>query len=228
MSSSRHRGASPVPTTGDGGSRPSTTTLTVWHYSSAMGASAGELRLRNLEERGALVVIDAITVVWMPATPEPRVGRLRSRGGAGARRGAVLGALAGALVLAPVAGAAAGASVGALAGRLRHTGIDEAFLREMEERLVPGTSALLVLSENLDLDAIRPFLERGRSRGDVTLMHALVDHRTPQALRELLDTVPGFPSSSDLAPEDVTAGDLPPASSVDPPPAPSRPRKESP
>jgi uncharacterized membrane protein len=140
----------------------------------------------------------------------------------------VLGALAGALVLAPVAGAAAGASVGALAGRLRHTGIDEAFLREMEERLVPGTSALLVLSENLDLDAIRPFLERGRSRGDVTLMHAFVDHRTPQALRELLDTVPGFPSDP-APPDDVTADRAPRATSpADTPPAPPRPRKETP
>jgi len=192
-----------------------------------MGASAGELRLRSLEERRALTVIDAITLVWMPATPEPRVGRLRSRSGAGARRGAVLGALAGALVLAPAAGAAVGSGVGALAGRLHHTGIDEAFLAEMEARLVPGTSALLVLSENADLDAIRPFLERGRSRGDVTLMHAVLRDDAPQTLRDLLGVLPGF-SSSGLAPEDVTAGCLPPASSADPPPAPSRPRKETP
>jgi uncharacterized membrane protein len=156
-----------------------------------MGASAGEVRLRNLEERGALTVIDAVTVLWMPHAARPRVGQLRSRTGSGARRGAVLGALAGALVLAPAAGAAAGAGVGALAGRLRHTGIDPDFLEEITARLAPGTSALLVLSENADLDQVRPFLERGRSRGDVTLMHAVLSDDAPEALRELLDTMPG-------------------------------------
>jgi uncharacterized membrane protein len=158
-----------------------------------MGAATGELRLRTLEERRALSVIDAITVVWMPHTPHPRIGRHHSRTGTGARRGAVLGALAGALVLAPAAGAAAGAGVGALAGRLRRTGIDDAFLEEMKTRLAPGTSALLVLSEDADLDAIRPFLERGRSRGDVTLMHAVLSDDAPVALRDLLAGMPSAP-----------------------------------
>jgi len=69
------------------------------------------MRLRNLEQQKALTVIDAVTLVWMPATPEPRVGRMHSRATAGARRGTVLGAFAGALVLAPVAGAAASTGV---------------------------------------------------------------------------------------------------------------------
>jgi len=199
MTTPRRQGPAEVPSRGDA-LGPPTTTLTVWHYDSAMGASAGEVRLRDLEERGALSVIDAVTVVWMPATPRPRIGRLRSRAGAGARRGAVLGAIAGALVLAPAAGAAAGAGIGAVAGRLRHTGIDEAFLHEIESRLVPGTSALLVLSENADLEAIRPFLERGRSRGDVTLMHAVLHEDAPQALRELLDASPSSPSRREETP----------------------------
>ncbi|WP_432479925.1 DUF1269 domain-containing protein [Nocardioides sp. GXQ0305] len=155
-----------------------------------MGAAAGEVRLRNLEERGALTVIDAVTVLWMPHAPRPRVGQLRSRTGQGARRGAVLGGLVGALVLVPVAGAAAGAGVGALAGRLRHTGIDTAFLEEIKARLAPGTSALLVLSQDADLEAIKPFLERGRSRGDVTLMHALLSEDAPDTLREVLGSMP--------------------------------------
>ncbi len=191
MTTSQQRRPAPGSAEGDGPDH--TTTLTVWHYDSAMGATAGEVRLRNLEERGALTVIDAVTVLWMPHAARARVGQFRSRTGTGARRGAVLGALAGALVLAPAAGAAAGAGVGALAGRLRHTGIDDAFLEEIKTRLTPGTSALLVLSENADVEAIRPFLERGRSRGDVTLMHALLSEDAPDALRELLGGVPSFP-----------------------------------
>lgn len=227
MTTSRRRPDARAPTGGGGGEPSTTTTLTVFHYNSAMGASAGELRLRNLEERGALTVIDAITLVWMPATSKPRVGRLHTRTGAGARRGAVLGALAGALVLSPVAGAAAGAGVGALAGRLRHTGIDEAFLEEMERRLVPGTSALLVVSENADVDAIRPFLERGRSRGDVTLMHAVLRDDAPQTLRDMLDTLPSFTAGSPASqdPADVESPVLSPS---DAPVGRSRSRKETP
>ena len=193
MTTSQRRRSEPGPAD-DGGAA---TTLTVWHYDSAMGAAAGEVRLRNLEERGALNVIDAVTVLWMPHAPRPRVGQFRSRTGAGARRGAVLGGLVGAVVLAPAAGAAAGAGVGALAGKLRHTGIDDAFLEEMKTRLVEGTSALVVLSENADVDAIRPFLERGRSRGDVTLMHAVLREDAPDTLREMLDAVPTYADPPD-------------------------------
>ncbi len=219
MTTSRRRESAPG--TAGGGKVDVATTLTVWHYDSAMGAAAGELRLRTLEERGALTVIDAITVVWMPHTPHPRVGRLHSRTGTGARRGAVLGAFAGALVLAPIAGAAAGAGAGALAGRLRHAGIDDAFLEEIKQRLTPGTSALLVLSENADLDAIRPFLERGRSRGDVTLMHAVLRDDAPDTLRELLDTMPSFDA-------DPPTSDEPAAPPEAPSPRADRPRKETP
>jgi uncharacterized membrane protein len=223
LTDTRRRVTPRVPAGKDAGDL-SATTLTVWHYNSAMGASAGEVRLRDLEERGALTVIDAITVLWMPAALKPRIGRFRSRTGARARRGAVLGGLAGTLVLAPVAGAAVGAGVGALADRLRRTGIDEAFLEEIERRLVPGSSALLVLSENADLDAIRPILERGRSRGDVTLMHATLGDDAPQSLRDLLALVPSYPS------DPATPEDLEPSGSLGPPrsSAPSRGRKETP
>src|SRR4051794_6977539 len=201
----------------------STTTLTVWHYNSAMGASAGEVRLRDLEQRRALTVIDAITVLWVPATLTPRIGRFRSRTGARARRGAVLGALADTLVLAPVDGAGGGA----LAGRLRQAGIGEEFLREVEGRLVPGSSALLVLSENTDLDAIRPILERGRSRGDVTLMHAVLHDDAPRALHDLLDVVPPYrphwPAAEDLEPAGSALPSQRSASS-----SPSHQRKETP
>ena len=76
-------------------------------------------------------------------TPRPRA----------AGKGSVLGALVGMLVLAPAAGAAAGAGVAAIAQRLRGTGIDQDFLEGVTAHLTPGTSALLVLSSDADLEA---------------------------------------------------------------------------
>ena len=50
--------------------------LTVWCYGTPLGATAGSVRLRRLEQARALEVIDAITVSWAPGAHRPRVTRL--------------------------------------------------------------------------------------------------------------------------------------------------------
>ena len=75
--------------------------LTVWQYDTPMGAEAGEVRLKALQERGALTVHDAITVSWVPGAHQPHVGHLRHATSSAAGKGSVLGAFVGMLVLAP-------------------------------------------------------------------------------------------------------------------------------
>ena len=162
------------------------TTLSVWRYDTPLGADAAEVRLKAVQEQGALTVLDAITVAWMPGAHQPRVGHLRHATSAAAGKGSMLGALVGLLVLAPAAGAVAGAGVAAIAQRLRGTGIDRAFLDDVSSHLVPGTSALLVLSSDADLDVVRPMIERGLARGDVVLLQAELDDDAPAAIRDLL------------------------------------------
>jgi uncharacterized membrane protein len=161
-------------------------TLTVWVYDSAMGAAAGEVRLKALQQQGALTVHDAVTVTWVNGAHEPRLGHLRHATTAAASKGSALGALLGTLVLAPALGAAAGAGIGALAQRLRGTGIDREFLDELKARLHPGTSALVVLASDADIEAVRLVIERGRARGDVTLLLVHLAEDAPAALEELL------------------------------------------
>ena len=163
-------------------------TLTVWHYDTAMGAAAGEVRLKDLQQRGAVRVVDAITVTWVPGAEEPRVGHLARQGTTAVAKGSVLGALVGTLFLAPVVGAAAGAGVAGLAHKLRDTGIEQDFLEEIKGRIVPGTSALLVLTTDEDLEAIQTFVERGLARGDARLMHAQLSDEAPEALKSLLQS----------------------------------------
>jgi len=169
----------------------STTTLTVWHYDTAMGAAAGEVRLKDLQQRGAVRVVDAITVTWVPGAEWPHVGHLLRQGPASIAKGTMLGALAGTLFLTPVAGVDGGAEVAALAHRLRDTGIDQAFLEEAKRRLTPGTSAMLVLSSEADLEVVGEFVERGLARGDVRLMHARLREDAPDALRALIKSASG-------------------------------------
>jgi uncharacterized membrane protein len=185
---------------GTGGRRDtSPTTLTVWLYDSAFGAAAGEVRLKDLQQRGAVTVLDAVTITWMPGTHRPRVGHLRHQTSAAAAKGSVLGAFVGVLVLAPAVDGAAGAGVGALAQRLRGTGIDRQFLYELKDRLRPGCSALLVLSSDTDLDTVRPVIERGQARGDVTLMHASLPDGASAALVEILDAARRSPAGAGKA-----------------------------
>ncbi len=137
--------------------------LTVWLYPTPFGAETGELQLKSLVERGALQVHDAASVVWMQRAPEPRVRNLLHPRAKAAGRGGAWGALVGLLVLNPVAGAAVGTAVGAAAEHLRHAGIPEHFLAEVRERLVPGTSALFVLSSGADVDQVRPVIARSEA-----------------------------------------------------------------
>ncbi|WP_345526293.1 DUF1269 domain-containing protein [Nocardioides endophyticus] len=160
-----------------------TPALSVWVYDSAMGAAAGEIRLKSLRQRGALQVHDAITVSWMPGVHQPRIGHFRRETSAAAARSSVLGGLVSLIFLDPAAETDVGAGIAALAQRLRGTGIDLDFLVEIKARIHSETSALLVLSSDADLDEVRPVIERGLVRGDVTLMHVLLPGDAPELLR---------------------------------------------
>jgi uncharacterized membrane protein len=165
------------------------TALTVWHYDTPFGAEAGAVRLRSLEERKVLTVHDAITVAWMPRAQEPVIAHLRHATASSAGKGSVLGGLVGMVLLAPVAGAVAGAGVAAAVSRLGRSGIDKHLVEEMGSRLAPGTSALMVLSSDGDLDDLRPAIERELQRGDVVLLHAELSADAPEAIREAIDEI---------------------------------------
>lgn len=174
-----------------------TPALSVWVYDSAMGAAAGEVRLKSLRQRGALRVHDAITVSWMPGAHQPRIGHLRRETSAAAARSSVLGGLVSLIFLDPATGADAAAGIAALAQRLRGTGVDLDFLEEIKARLHAETSALLVLSSDADLDEVRPVIERGLVRGDVTLMHAMLPGDAPELLRTAVRELQSSADESD-------------------------------
>lgn len=158
-------------------------TLSVWCYDSVFGAAAGELRLTELRKRKAITVHDAITVTWMPGAHRPRVGHLRHQTSASAASGSMLGALA-LILLQPMAGEVADATIRSLAQRLRGTGIDEDLLVQIRCQLLPGTSLLLVLSSDADMDVVRPVAERGLARGDVRLLHASLSEKALDAIAD--------------------------------------------
>jgi len=160
--------------------------LTAWHFNSAMGAAAGKIRLRDLQRHGALLVLDAVTVIWVRGAEAPHVGHLMRRSIAAQSNDSVLHALVGALFLAPMADSRLEARRAAVVHRLHDSGIEGSFLDEIRSRLAPGTSSLLMLSCGADLDSVRQFVERGVCRTDVTLTAAWLPNVAPDPLAALL------------------------------------------
>ena len=147
--------------------------LTAWVYDSPVGAAAGELRLRRLRQRGAVTLEEAATVTWVPGAHRPRTRPLQQT--SSGPSSSVLDALCSCLWPAEptprLAGPEAAPGAARLTQHLADAGIDPAFLGEIRAAVAPGSSALLVLALDVDLDAIRAVIERGRARGDVVLLH---------------------------------------------------------
>jgi uncharacterized membrane protein len=78
------------------------------------------------------------------------------------------------------------AAVSAVAQRLAGTGIDAPLLDEVVEHLSPGASMLMVLSGRMDLDVVRPAVERGLAREGVTLLYAELPGDAVGRLRSVL------------------------------------------
>ena len=74
----------------------------------------------------------------------------------GAAGGALLGGLFGVLFLMPLAGLLLGAATGAISGALADYGINDRFIKDLGEKLEPGSSALFVLVRKSTPDKVLP------------------------------------------------------------------------
>ena len=165
--------------------------LTAWCYGTPLGASAGSVRLRRLEDARALELIDAIVVSWAPGAHRPRVERLWPRADASTREPSVLVELLRVAIPAARDGAPLPADV---ADRLASTGLDPAFLEGVTTRLVPRTSALLVLSGDADLSVVVPAVRQRIVSGDVTLLRSELSEDGPALLRSAVGLEPPQPN----------------------------------
>ena len=84
--------------------------------------------------------------------------------GLGASRGTLWGALIGLLFLQPLLGMATGAVLGAaggaLTGKMADYGIPDSFMKELGEKLKPGTSILFVLFRKANWEKVLPHVSQ--------------------------------------------------------------------
>src|ERR1043166_6286276 len=129
-------------------------TFTVWRFESAGGADETLATLERLQKEELIQVLDAAIVRWPQGAKKPRTEQLHSLTGAGAMGGAFWGFLFGVLFFVPLIGLAVGAAIGALSGSLGDVGIDDSFIKEVRQKVTPGTSALFLMSQGAVPDKV--------------------------------------------------------------------------
>jgi uncharacterized membrane protein len=121
-------------------------TLSVLKFNDPGGADRVLIALEGLQERQMITLEDAAVVRWPLGDKKPMTHQLHSTAGSGAGWGAFWGFLFGLIFFVPFLGAAIGAGMGGLTGSLADVGIDDDFIRQVREKVTPGTSALFALT----------------------------------------------------------------------------------
>ena len=121
-------------------------TLSVLKFNDPYGADRVLLALQGLQEQQMINLEDAAVVSWSLGSKKPNTRQLHSMGGGGALGGAFWGFLFGLIFFVPFLGAAIGAGMGALTGSMADVGIDDDFIRQVRDKVTPGTSALFALT----------------------------------------------------------------------------------
>lgn len=134
-------------------------TLTVWKFAEADAAQRALSTLEDLQRQQLITVQDGAVVSWPVGEKKPKTTQLHNLAGAGALGGAFWGMLFGILFFIPLIGLALGAAAGALGGSMADVGIDDSFIKEVKEKVTPGTSALFLLSSDAVLDKVKEHVQ---------------------------------------------------------------------
>jgi uncharacterized membrane protein len=130
-------------------------TLTAWKFSSPYGADDALATLEKLQSEQLIQVQDAAVVSWEPGRKKPKTRELHSMKKTGALGGGFWGLLFGLIFFVPILGLAIGAATGALFGSLADVGISDDFIDRVRQQVIPGTSALFLLSSDTVMDRVK-------------------------------------------------------------------------
>jgi uncharacterized membrane protein len=143
------------------------TSFTVWKFDDPDGAERAASILKDAAAEDLVRILDQAVVSWPKDAGQPSTRHSHDDPKHGAAWGALWGIVAGALFTVPVLGGVAGAAIGAMSKATEGAGITKDDLARIRTEVVPGTSALFVVTEAGDLDRLG---ERFRGM-DKTLVH---------------------------------------------------------
>ena len=132
--------------------------LTVWRFDTADGATQALMTLAASDD---VCINDRAAVSWQDGAAKPSTELAPHVPGRAALGSGFWHLLFGLIFFVPLLGAAIGASTGALAGSLAGVGIDDGFINKVRDGVVPGTSALFVLTAGGAVDQVHEALSNG-------------------------------------------------------------------
>jgi uncharacterized membrane protein len=122
--------------------------------------------LKRLDRRGVFHIVNAAVLV----RDEKGRARMKETEDVDAKRGAIFGAIAGGLLgllggpAGVVVGAAAGAAAGGAAAHVIDMGFSDKYLKELQDELPPGSSAIVALVEHEWVTRVERELEQHEGR----------------------------------------------------------------
>jgi uncharacterized membrane protein len=108
------------------------TSLTAWRFSGTEGADDAILRLKRLDEQDLIDIEDAAIIRWPQYAAEPMTHEHVTR---------------------------QGGAFSSLAKRIRHESIDSSTVDRVKGEIMPGTSALVLLSANATVETVAKAFE---------------------------------------------------------------------
>ena len=123
-------------------------TLTAVKFPTADGADEALTILERLQREEAIRIHDGAIVSWVDGAKKPKTRQLNHLAGSGALGGGFWGLLFGLIFFVPILGLLVGAAMGAASASLADVGIDDDFIKEVREKVTPGTSALFALTSD--------------------------------------------------------------------------------
>jgi uncharacterized membrane protein len=129
-------------------------TITVLKFDNAEGAGEALDTVQSLSKQHLITLHDAAIVTWPEGKKKPKTKQLANLAGVGALDGAFWGMLFGLIFFVPFFGMAVGAAMGALSGKFADYGIDDDFIKSVQNQVTEGTSALFLMTSDAVMDKV--------------------------------------------------------------------------
>jgi uncharacterized membrane protein len=129
-------------------------TISVLKFSTADGAEQALGTLQDLSKQHLINLHDAAIVTWPEGKKKPKTRQLANLAGMGALDGAFWGMLFGLIFFVPFFGMAIGAAMGAIGGKFADYGIDDDFIKSVQNQVTEGTSALFLMTSEAVVDKV--------------------------------------------------------------------------
>ena len=120
-------------------------------------ATAGEVAQTLMElQKEHSIELDDLAIVIRREDGKIKLRQSFKPAASGAAGGALWGGLIGLIFFMPLLGAAIGGATGAATGALTDVGVDDAFMKDLGEKLQPGGAAVFVLVRQSTPDKVLP------------------------------------------------------------------------